>query len=84
MNKKEALWIYIIVVMPMKKERGEEKMNYVYPTRSAFIIPHGKTLKKQINSDELKKQRILLKKCLNKKESSEGKRVYNIEIVEDE
>ena len=52
-------------------------MNYVYPTRNAFIVPHGTSLKREKESLELKAQRTLLRKCLNKKMSIDGKKVYN-------
>lgn len=67
----------------MKKGKGEDKMNYVYPTRNAFIVPHGTTLKRTKESTELKKQRKLLKSCLNKKQSKDGKKVYDIEVVDE-
>ena len=41
----------------IKKGKGEEKMNYVYPTRQAFIVPHGTVLKHTKESSELKEQR---------------------------
>lgn len=61
----------------IKKGKGEVKMNYVYPTRNAFIVPHGTTLKRKKESLEIKEQRALLRKCLDKKLSIDGKKVYN-------
>ena len=46
-------------------------MNYVYPTRQAFIVPHGTVLKHTKESSELKEQRESLRKSVN------GKKVYN-------
>lgn len=42
-------------------------MNYVYPTKNAFIVPLGTTLKRKQESLEIKEQRALLRKCLDKK-----------------
>ena len=58
-------------------------MNYVYPTHNAFVVPHGVRLKRNKESETLKKQRISLKDCMNKEKSSKDKRVYEVEI-EDE
>lgn len=52
-------------------------MNYVYPTRQAFIVPHGTVLKHTKESSELKEQRESLRKCLNKTLSVNGKKVDN-------
>lgn len=58
-------------------------MNYVYPPRSAFIIPHGTQLKKKSESGKLRNERLEIRNCLNKKKSKNGKKVYDIEIVDD-
>ena len=42
-------------------------MNYVYPTKNAFIVPLGTTLKRKQEPLEIKEQRSLLRKCLDKK-----------------
>lgn len=58
-------------------------MNYIYPTRLAFIIPHGAQLKKKSESEKLKNARFEIRNCLNKKKSKNGKRVYDIKIADD-
>ena len=52
-------------------------MNYVYPTKNAFIVPHGTIMKRKQESLEIKEQRALLRKCLDKELSINGKKVYN-------
>ncbi|WP_270470466.1 hypothetical protein [Faecalibacillus faecis] len=52
-------------------------MNYVYPTKNAFIVPLGTTLKRKQEPLEIKEQRSLLRECLDKKLSINGKKVYN-------
>ena len=69
--------------MFIKKDGSEEKMNYIQPTRNAFIIPHGAKLKRKNESEALKKQRDSLRNCMNKEKSTNTKRVYEVE-VEDE
>lgn len=49
-------------------------MNYVYPTKKAFIVPLGTTLKRKQEPLEIKEQRALLRKCLDKKLSINGKK----------
>lgn len=58
-------------------------MNYVQPTRNAFIIPHGLKLERKNESEALRKQIVSLRKCMNKEKSSSSKRVYEVEL-EDE
>ncbi len=48
---------------------------------SAFIVPYGVKLKRTKESNELKKQRALLKSCLNKNKSTDNQRVYDIEEI---
>ena len=40
-------------------------MNCVYPTKNAFIVPLGTTLKRKQEPLEIKEQRSLLRKCLD-------------------
>ncbi|WP_296876239.1 hypothetical protein [Thomasclavelia sp.] len=58
-------------------------MNYVQPTRSAFIIPHGAKLKRKNESEALRRQMDSLRKCLNKEKSSDSKRVYEVELADE-
>ena len=56
-------------------------MNYIYPSKNPFIIPRGKTLKRNANSISLKKRRDELKKCMNMEKSKNNIRVYEVEDI---
>lgn len=53
-----------------------------YPTPPPFVVPYGVKLKRSKESKELKRQREVLRNCINKKKSINGKVVYELEIEE--
>lgn len=59
-------------------------MNYIQPTRRAFIVPQGVELKRQKKSKELKKAMDDLNACMDKEKSTPLHRVYIVEVKDDE
>lgn len=55
-------------------------MNYINPTHNAFIVPQGTLPKRKKESENLKKQKALIKSYLVKKDSKEESKVYNFQI----
>ena len=56
-------------------------MNYTYFSKKPFIIPRGKTLKRNPDSISLKKRREELKKCMNMEKSKSNIRVYEVDDI---
>ena len=52
-------------------------------TNNVFIIPQGTKLKPTKESRQLEDQRKSLRSCLNIEKSKKGKRVYNVEVVDE-